>query len=716
MKPNLLRFLIAMLLWLATAPPSPAQTIDAYAVSNTSSWTFYGGKSFMVGYDVTPATNLQVTALGILDWTGSGLAAASQIGIWDSNGVLVASATLPSGAFNPQPAGAPGAVFYLTNISPVTLLVSNTYRIGNQMFGNNQPVVGWGGTYMPDPNLTFGQGWGNNEVTFAEPTEFTNNTPYMGPVFAYALPTQPTNVVHYVDLNSPNPTPPYTTWGTASTDIQSAIDASSNGDLIWVNDGVYQTGGRVVYGSLTNRVAINKAVTVQSVNGPGATIINGYQDTNTILGDDAVRCAYLASNAILSGFTLSFGATRNAGDANKEESGGGVWCETTSSIISNCVITASDAYYQGGGLYQGTLLNSTLSGNAVISNSTCYGGAASQSILILCTVTSNTNNPYTRRLGTSESYGGAIYNGAATNCVIALNFCGGNSGSAYGGGACNANLANCIIASNVCNGLVAEGGGIYGGSVINSPIIGNSCDYSFVFEGLGGGAYNSSLVNCTIAGNFASAAGGGTYNASEVNCINYFNSSTSLYGINYATNAYLGSASYCCSTPLLNGTQNISRDPLLAGQFHLAIKSPCRGAGNSSATSGTDIDGDSWSNPPSIGCDEIKPGNETGNITIDIAAPYTNFAAGYASAFQAGISGSLSYSVWNFGDGTLVTNEAYAFHAWATNGDYLVTLTGYNDSYRGGQTATLAVHVGIATSPSTYYVDLNCFSPVPPKP
>jgi hypothetical protein len=154
----------------------------------------------------------------------------------------------------------------------------------------------------------------------------------------------PASTVHYVDINSVNPLPPYTGWATAAQDIQSAVDAAAPGDIVLVTNGTYSAGGRAVYGTMTNRVAVDRAITVQSVNGAGVTVIQGYQLPTTSLGDGAIRCVYLTNGAALFGFTLAKGATHfsdtsspEGSSIEAERSGGGLWCEGGTSMASNCV-------------------------------------------------------------------------------------------------------------------------------------------------------------------------------------------------------------------------------------------------------------------------------------------------------------------------------------------------------------------------------------------
>jgi nitrous oxidase accessory protein NosD len=142
------------------------------------------------------------------------------------------------------------------------------------------------------------------------------------PLFAAALLLATTATalaaVHYVDQNSTNATPPYTNWSTAATNIQVAVDAAVAGDEIVVTNGTYAGG-----------VNINKPLTVRSVSGPQFTTISG-----------GGPCVSLASNASLAGFTVTGGSAPY---------GGGVVCQSSNAVVSNCVITGNQAAAFGGG-------------------------------------------------------------------------------------------------------------------------------------------------------------------------------------------------------------------------------------------------------------------------------------------------------------------------------------------------------------------------------
>jgi hypothetical protein len=212
---------------------------------------------------------------------------------------------------------------------------------------------------------------------------------------------------------------------------------------------------------------------------------------------------------------------------------------------------------------------------------------------------------------------------------------------------------------------------------------GNSARYG------GGGASYSTLNNCTLSANSAQY-GGGVSECTLNNCIAYFNTA-SQQGPNYDSSTL----NYCCASPqAVNGLGNISVDPQLSNLSHLSAGSPCRGAGGSAYTvGGTDIDGEAWSDPPSIGCDEYHTGSVIGPLKVAIAPCATNVGAGLSLQLTALIEGRTSSSTWDFGDNSAVTNQPYSQHAWALPGDYVVVLSAYNESQPGGISATVTVHV-----------------------
>jgi parallel beta-helix repeat protein len=355
-----------------------------------------------------------------------------------------------------------------TNVSSQTAIVSNSGGVTRIVYSQSAPLVA--------------------STTHAVRVIFSG-TGFSGTVDETRLFVAPT--LRYVDVNSAGPMSPYTNWVTAATNIQDAVDAAAAGDEIVVTNGVYRNGGRAVYGTMTNRVAVDKVLTLRSVNGPVVTVIQGQQVPGSTNGDGAIRCVYLTSGASLHGFTLTNGATRMLGDSNKEQTGGGVWCLSASAVLSNCVLSGNSAYNNSGGAFQGTLINCLLVRNSA-SASGSYGGGAHGANLNGCALETNS----------------AAYGGGADYCT--LNYCTltGNSARSFGGGADESTLNNCTLTTN----RAPVGGGSYYGTLYNCTLTGNSAANN------GGGAYFGTLYNCTLTGNSAQSYGGGAYQAGLANC------------------------------------------------------------------------------------------------------------------------------------------------------------------------------------------------------
>jgi hypothetical protein len=209
----------------------------------------------------------------------------------------------------------------------------------------------------------------------------------------------------YVWQDSPSPTPPYTNWATAAHVIQDAVDIADIGDEVVVTNGIYASGGRTFGTSLlTNRVVLTKPLWLRSVNGPDVTVIQGYQVPGVTNGDAAIRCVYMTSNAVISGFTLTNGATRQAPGPvpDLDFSGGAIYCDTWDGALAiNCKLLGNCASESGGGSFFCALNNSLVANNSA----GMYGGGVVAAPVTNCTVVGNF-----ALQGGGGVYGSSLYN------------------------------------------------------------------------------------------------------------------------------------------------------------------------------------------------------------------------------------------------------------------------------------------------------------------
>jgi hypothetical protein len=219
------------------------------------------------------------------------------------------------------------------------------------------------------------------------------------------------------------------------------VDQAADEDTVWVTNGVYDTGGAVapayqlfqngpvIINSLMNRLCISNSITVKSVNGATATVIQG---------GEAVRCAYLFSGAVLDGFTLTGGHGISESSEFFDMCGGGAFV-FTNATLNSCIVSENSASY-GGGVFSwgGTLNNCLLSGNTASQQA---GGMSFQfGVMNHCTVTDNT----------ADDTGGVRGVGVLDGCIIW-----GNTGTLP----VRSNIDGYMTIRNTCSSPLPEGEG-----------------------------------------------------------------------------------------------------------------------------------------------------------------------------------------------------------------------------------------------------------------
>jgi hypothetical protein len=222
--------------------------------------------------------------------------------------------------------------------------------------------------------------------------------------------------------------------------IQSAISAAANGDVILVSAGTYAE--RLDF--------LGKSITVASVSGPAATIIDGGAAGSVVTFQHGEP-----RTAILAGFTITNGSSID---------GAGVRIANSSPTLRGNVITANrgctgvgvDSYFSSPRLEGNTISQNVVSGCSGAWGIGVYIGGNSDAEVVSNVIVNNS--------GGSAS-GGGVGLFAAGRPLLQLNVIAGNStsngGCGWGGGIAIANF----IDAKIVNNLIAQNSACTGGAV-----------------------------------------------------------------------------------------------------------------------------------------------------------------------------------------------------------------------------------------------------------
>jgi len=397
---------------------------------------------------------------------------------------------------------------------------------------------------------------------------------------------------NYVWLSAPASAPPYDTWETAATNIQTAVNYASTNlttyDTVLVTNGNY---------AVMNTISVTNGVKVIGFGGAANTVVYRNDPAEfsvfTMTHSNAVVDGVTVSNGVAlkgGGVNMTAGTLRNCtlrrnGSSGDNSAGAGIWM--SGGLVTNCLVTGG---YRAGG-----------------ANASGGGIAMTGGLVVNSVVSNNVLDALTAINGRGQAGGIYLAGGTVENCVIVSNAVSSfylNDWDVfhYGGGGVlvlsGGVLDRCIVAGNRSD---HRGGGVSvrGGIMKNCLIYTNTTTSATLGNG-GGGVYmtGGAAVNCTVAANVASATEGGGVSMSGggvTNTIVYFNSGTVVD----TRNAYKtgGSMDFSCVTPTVSGQGNIMADPQFvntnAADYRLARYSPCADSGIilSWMTGAVDLDG-----------------------------------------------------------------------------------------------------------------------------
>jgi hypothetical protein len=422
---------------------------------------------------------------------------------------------------------------------------------------------------------------------------------------------------HYVAKNGQTPGAPYTTWLSAASNIQDAVNITSEGDTVWVGAGRYTVPPNPTnFANNYNVVYITNHIALCSSNGvPESTIIDGSATNRGI----AFWCYSKVGQKqfMIDGFTISNCWVTNAGAGILIRYENGAAGASGTCTVQNCIISDNTVAFLssslGGGIYghhqsSAAYWGLNMSNCVVRRNQALYGPVAG-----------------------NQSYGGGMYFTYAilrmTNCTVE------DCTASVGGGICGgyAYLENCTITRNRAKIGTApgasvyepRGGGMYlsGASTLRNCLLLTNiseCAAEHCRFAAGAGAYYY-LENCTITGGKGgtSGYGGPIYlDAANIVCVNSIICSNTLgmtlpfqasiifpgTARGYITNCFIApfpgysmSPTNFVVTGSITGT-NIAPNFANFGQdFRLALSSPCINAGFNQSWMGTTKDLDRYS-------------------------------------------------------------------------------------------------------------------------